>query len=415
MSHALSAAAAAIADILSRHVTASGPIGLAVSGGGDSMALLSAAAELAGHHDFRVVTIDHGLRAEAREEAALVAERAAQLAMPHQVVAIDDLEAGPGLQARAREARYAALSGWSHDHGLAATLLGHTRDDVAETFLMRIGRGAGTEGLAAPQERILRGDAVFLRPFLDLSRAELRDFLRAEGQEWAEDPSNDDASFARVRMRRLLDLLDAEGLARNDFAAAARHLRETRAAMREASAELAERIVTFQGGDAVVDPTGLNAVARDRQRMLLTLLIGWIGRGEYAPRGHEQDRLLDWVTVDGPDRVTLGGCVLDRRAGALRLSREAARMPERGDPEAIYDGRWLFGGEISTGCHIAPVGEAGLAVLEGWRQGGQPRHAAIAAPALWQRDTLIAAPSLSPRTGVTLRIVADFPSFCLTH
>ncbi len=192
-------------------------LALAVSGGADSMALLHLmarwCAEGGAKPDLTVLTVDHGLRAESREEAAMVARMAESLGLPHVILTWRRIEAqGGGLQERAREARYDLMAAYCHAHDIPALVTAHHLDDQAETFLMRLKRGSGLDGLAAiPEESTWSGVAV-LRPLLDMPKARLAATLTAAGLGWAEDPSNSDQRFERARMRASGEALSKLGL-----------------------------------------------------------------------------------------------------------------------------------------------------------------------------------------------------------
>lgn len=208
---------------------------LAVSGGPDSVAMLLLA-NTAFPGRIQAATVDHGLRADAADEAAAVGRLCAQIGVDHAVLGC--IVAAGSLQANARAARYAALSGWATALGGGLLLTAHHADDQAETFLMRAARGAGVAGLAAirPRRRLVAAGAgshqpaVWLvRPLLGWRRAELRALVDAAGVTVADDPANRDPRHDRTRFRALIEeqaarpvpLLTAPALA-----AAARHLGE---------------------------------------------------------------------------------------------------------------------------------------------------------------------------------------------
>jgi tRNA(Ile)-lysidine synthase len=196
---------------------AGGRIGLAVSGGPDSVALLLLA-DAAFPGMVEAATVDHGLRPESADEAMLVARHCADLGVPHAVLPVQ--VAAGNLQDRARAARYAALGEWLEERGLEALLTAHQLDDQAETLLMRLNRGSGVRGLASIRGRtgIPGHPAPLLRPLLGWRRAELAAVVERAGLEAAVDPSNDDERFDRVRIRQELaraDWILPEGLARS--------------------------------------------------------------------------------------------------------------------------------------------------------------------------------------------------------
>lgn len=188
---------------------AAGPVCVAVSGGGDSMALLLVAADWARRERRPLValTVDHALRPEAAGEARFVAATAARLGVAHRTLRWQTPQPG---QARARTARHDLLAAAAREAGSSLILTAHNEDDQAETFLIRARAGSGWYGLAGIQPVSLspaegQGLPVLVaRPLLGASRADLRDLLRANDQDWVEDPSNDNPAYERVRMRRLL-------------------------------------------------------------------------------------------------------------------------------------------------------------------------------------------------------------------
>ncbi|RNJ63843.1 MAG: tRNA lysidine(34) synthetase TilS [Porphyrobacter sp. IPPAS B-1204] len=201
----------------------SGPLGLAVSGGPDSLALLLLAhAALPGR--IAVCSIDHGLRAEAAGEVALVERIAGERGIPFTPITVT---LAPGnTQAKAREARYAALARWAGEAGLGAVATAHHADDQAETLLMRLNRGSGLAGLAGVRARsVIDGsDITLLRPLLGWRKAELAGVVADAGIAPALDPSNTNPAFGRARLRAAL--AGADWLDPVRIAASAAHLAE---------------------------------------------------------------------------------------------------------------------------------------------------------------------------------------------
>lgn len=189
-------------------------LGLAVSGGGDSLAmLLLAHALLPGR--IEAATVDHGLRPESKAEAELVARHCARLGVPHATLCVE--VAKGNLQDRARAARYEALGDWCEDRDLQGLATAHQLDDQAETFVMRLNRGSGVSGLAGIRAlgTVPNASVRLVRPLLRWLRAELAAIVREAGWEAVRDPSNEDAAFDRVRIRQALaeaDWLDRSGI-----------------------------------------------------------------------------------------------------------------------------------------------------------------------------------------------------------
>ena len=185
-----------------------GKLGLAVSGGPDSMAMLLLAQEAIPGR-FEVATVDHGLRAEAKDECALVVAACEERGVPCEVLTV---QVGAGnVQARAREARYDALADWALRRRIPTLATAHHADDQAETLLMRLNRGSGVGGLAGVREEggVEHWPEVgLIRPLLHFRRADLSSICAGAGVPVADDPSNRDDRFDRVRMRRAIAQAD---------------------------------------------------------------------------------------------------------------------------------------------------------------------------------------------------------------
>ena len=188
-----------------------GPVVVACSGGADSLALLAATVFEARKLSVPVVgvTVDHGLQGDSAARAAAVVAQMERLGASDTVaVRVHVDPAGQGIEAAARRERYAALAKAAAEHGSSVVLLGHTRDDQAETVLLGLTRGSGGRSVAGMPRRL---DGLFLRPLLELTRAETEAACRAEGISFWVDPHNSDLRFTRSRIRhRVLPVLEAE-------------------------------------------------------------------------------------------------------------------------------------------------------------------------------------------------------------
>jgi len=241
------------------------------SGGPDSAALLFALARLAPELDYELeaASVDHGLRAEAARDVAIAARQAAGLGVTFHPLRVDVAKAA-SVQAQAREARYAALQSLAAQRGAARIAVGHTRDDQAETVLLRLVRGTGLHGLGAIEPR--RADGV-IRPLIDCDRADVHRLAVAQFAELADDASNADPRYERVRLRaHVMPLLLAENprLAEH-LAALADEAREYRIPLEQAVVELLEH--------ATVGPNGLRmSVLAERPGVLRrAALRAWLG------------------------------------------------------------------------------------------------------------------------------------------
>lgn len=283
-------------------------VGLAVSGGPDSLGLMLLAQAALGPDAFAVATVDHGLRTDSGAEAALVARLCADRGLAHTTLKLA-LAPGTAMPERARDARYHALAAWCHDQRLGALVTAHHADDQAETLVMRMNRGAGLRGLAGIRARATVPDDTLplLRPLLGWRRAELAALVAASGITAADDPTNRDQQFERARVRSGLAAapwIDPAGLSRS-----ARHLAEADAALDW----VADQICAVMAGPDW-------AVASDLPRALaLRVLERVIARaGGSVPRGRALARWHDRLVAG--EIATLAGVRGDGRADLWRFA-----------------------------------------------------------------------------------------------
>lgn len=245
--------------------------------------LLLASAALPGR--IGAATVDHGLRTESADEAAMVAQLCAELGVAHAVLAVT--VAKGNLQSEARDARYAALAQWLTENGLAALATAHHADDQAETLLSRLNRASGVAGLAGvrPRGLVPGSEIALLRPVLSWRRSELADVVAAAGLAAVDDPSNRDPRFDRVRLRQALaqaDWLDPVALA-----ASAAHLADADAALEWAARREFSECVVRDGPGLTYRPRAPRAIALRVLAMIVAELDG------AAPRGSALARLFD--------------------------------------------------------------------------------------------------------------------------
>jgi len=279
-------------------------IGVAVSGGPDSMALLLLCAA-ARPGKIEAATVDHALRPESRGEAEMVSAVCRQLQIPHAILIAEwDEIPSSAIQERARDVRYRLLGAWMKRQGLAALLTAHHADDQAETLLMRMNRGSGTRGLAGmrPAAIIPGANLPLIRPLLGWRRTELEAICTHAGVKTVVDPSNSDGQFERVQVRQALagaNWLDASALARS-----AANLASADEALDWMASSLALVRVTDDAEGLRVDPEGLPSEIKRR-----LLLIAFARFEAPEPRGPELSRAIDALELGRT--ITLSGLKLE--------------------------------------------------------------------------------------------------------
>ncbi|HEX8570872.1 MAG TPA: tRNA lysidine(34) synthetase TilS [Caulobacteraceae bacterium] len=323
---------------LDRRLDAAGPapLAVAVSGGGDSMALLLLAdawARRAGR-PLRVLSVDHGLNPESGRWAAFVADGAARLGRPAEVLRWRGEKPSTGLPAAARSARHALLADAAREAGARVLLMGHTADDVAEGEQMRAeGFTLGRVREWSPSPAWPEGRGVFLlRPLLGTGRAELREWLQARGEGWIEDPANADPRFGRTRARRHL----------------AAHPNESRSP--DAPDPAGESPGAGFRGDERWGGVGL---ARHASERVLGAALLCASGGVRPPRAEAVQRLAERLRSGGAFTATLAGARLIAIGTQVLVGRESGRsglaeLAVEPGRSVVWDGRFEVASQQSA-------------------------------------------------------------------
>ncbi|WP_265569923.1 tRNA lysidine(34) synthetase TilS [Sphingomicrobium nitratireducens] len=292
-------------------------LGLAVSGGPDSLALLALAHAVMPDR-IAVATVDHGLRAEAKDEAAMVVELCEKRGIACEVLTAKWAKPPKtNVQARARHQRYALLADWARREKLPAIATAHHADDQVETLLMRLLRGAGVSGLSGIKRvRRLSPSLRIVRPLLDFPREDLLQVVKAARMTPVEDPSNEDDHHDRVRLRKALSQADLGDPMR--IAATARYLAEADRALDWMTNGLADIRLTGEGDALLLDPEGL---PREIMRRLMRMGIARLG--DRPPRGPELNRLIVGLTQGRT--ATLGTLKFSPAGKQWRIEKAPAR------------------------------------------------------------------------------------------
>ncbi len=384
---------------------------LAVSGGPDSMALMHLASRwlsLKGRTPgtIAVLTVDHGLRPESAAEAAFVAAQAKRLGFAHATLPWDGEKPKTGIQAAARRARYGLMTAYCGNRNIACLTTAHTEDDQAETFLRRLRRGSGLDGLAAMATVSEHGGVPIVRPLLTVSKARIIAYLRSLAIPYVSDPSNSSMYFERVRLRHAMNALAAAGVTRPAIALSVSRLGRSREALSIVAAGFLERSFSVANlGQGKISLEAFLALPSETALRVLSQVLALIGGKEETPRMMKAERLLENLRA-GKRQAALGGCLAAVAPGTLNFYREPGRLkpaPLAYQPgsTSIWDGRFVltFSRSLSGDFSVAPLGARGWALcLKALRErhltSRADRLAALTTPALWHGNRLICAPAL---------------------
>ena len=393
-------------------------VAVAVSGGADSMTLLALARDWAGGAgaSLTALTVDHGLRPESRAEAAQVAGWCRSQGVAHATLLWQGAKPEKGIQAAARAARYALLEDWCRAQGHTELLVAHSQNDQAETFLMRMSRGSGIDGLAAMPLVSFHDGVRLVRPLLSVPRRRIEATAAARGLKPVSDPSNLDRRYARVRMRDKLELLDAHGVSVAAVAGTARIFGKMRAGRERAVAALAVNILKLHpAGYAEISRAGLAAADPEPAGGLVAAVLMAVGGLDYAPRRARFDRLiLDMLQNSDFRPRTLGNCVISTRGENFLVRREYRTIrqcvPVASGCRVLWDGRYTVEfaedpGIDAAGYRLKSLGE------DGWRQvvsasdpseireyRAIPGLVRYALPTVWQGEKVVDVPCLKYQT-----------------
>ena len=391
-------------------------LGVAVSGGGDSLALLYLLNDIytGAGGVLQAITVDHGLRAGSAAEAEMVADQCAKLGISHQILRWQGWDKTGNLQDEARRARYGLMADWARAEGLDAIALGHTADDQAETVLMRLARRSGVDGLAAMSPKRKANEMIWLRPMLDLKRNDLRNYLAGSGITWIEDPSNEDTRFDRIKARHALDALADLGIDASSLSVVAQNMNDAREALEVFTQNAARDCMRVSHGSVIFDRIALLAYPSEVQRRLWCHALDWIKPAPYPPRRAALAQLLG--AVEAEQATTLGGCVIKCRKGEVWLFREFNQVSNHTVPsQQVWDDRWCCfcadPSEAIDGAELRVLGANGLKQCDNWRDFDLPRGVLLSHPALWHGDTVLSSPTAKPSENHRWELVRDEKAF----
>ncbi|MGN6771657.1 MAG: tRNA lysidine(34) synthetase TilS [Rhizobiaceae bacterium] len=386
----------------------------AVSGGGDSLALLFLLKEHLAWYapgvGLLAVTVDHGIRPEAAAEAQAVAALCRDVGVRHRTMRWEEAKPATGLQQAAREARYALLAEAAEEAGAGLILSGHTLDDRLETFAMRRRRGDG-RGLAGIAPATLYDGRLWIaRPLLDVRREDLRCYLRARDIAWHEDPSNKDLKYERVRVR--------SGFAENP-GADERYLGEMRQAAAErirlgadAAALIRRHARKVSPGLYRLDPEFTAREKREAAAYALRILLAVVGGRPQLPDAPRTAALLDGLSAPNA-RATLSRSVIEARQDGFYLRRELRGLPVCGAAKVgeIWDGRYRIGTGMPESVEIASFGKEAAEARAAPDECHRPalyRAAFSAEPALLRGGECLGHAPATPVAGPWARLLPSF-------
>jgi len=359
--------------------------GVAVSGGGDSIALLCILIKWANENrkQIFVVTVNHNLRPDSVEDAILVKNLCSKNNVNHSVLEIRESVKG-NLQSWARDNRYRLICEWANNKGIDSIFLGHTLDDQAETFLLRLARGSGVDGLTAMTSKSYRDGIFWLRPLLHITRKDLRKFLDDKHIPYVNDPSNENLRFDRIKIRKVLDSAKEYGLEAARLVETSQRLAQAREVLNHVAFQFAKKhVLLTEIGTVTIDLSGIELLFPETRHRILSYSIKWVSGNPYGARAKTLENAF-FEVMNGKSR-TCCGCIISKFDGKLHISREFSAVKNCQALKNIWDKRWFCPPDMK----IRACGEDGLVQIKNWKTFKLPRHALLAMPTLWNDENLL--------------------------
>ena len=327
---ALSSAELSKLDII-KNLDTNEPVAVAVSGGPDSMALCHLLSQWVGRNatEIHAITVDHGLRPEAAKEAAQVGEWLADWPhIKHVILTRETAEADSRIMEDARNDRYAMMAAYCKAQVIKTLFVAHHRDDQAETFLFRLAKGSGLDGLACMKDaQPYNDDLTILRPLLAYSKGDLVATCEAAHVPYIEDPSNQNDNYARPRLRKSAEVLAEEGLTAKRLSVTASRMARARSALEEITEDIFARAVQQSDMDKIaLDYNFLMSQPEEIRLRIIMKLMNTLGpERNYAPRMEKCEELESRIfSAKNFKAATLGGVIfrLDKDRKSLSAEKE---------------------------------------------------------------------------------------------
>jgi len=366
---------------------------VAVSGGADSLALCLFAAAWAkdtGRH-LVALSVDHGLRAASRQECDTLHETLTAKGIEHHILTWVGEKPTSGIQAAARAARYRLMSNWCLENQIEDVMVAHHQDDQAETFLLRLARGSGVDGLGAMKPITQQAGLRILRPLLTIPKSRLISTLGAMKQDWIEDPSNQNDDFERVKIRKNMPLLQELGLTTERLSQTAHAMQRAGESLQGMTRNwLKKHVRLFEEGYCVMTQTELDGLDGEI-RLRVLARIGMVISGEiYPPRLERLQRLS--VSLKKGSDATLMGCRWIVRKDDILVCRE---MRHCDIPDNLYQ---IDYPHSFIDLKLRILGQEGWKQLlkesENVQENDLPKPVIYALVSFWDEEGVLAVPHL---------------------
>ena len=387
------------------------PIALAVSGGPDSTAMMQIAAlsKKLKNSNVTVIVVDHGLREESKDEANIVCQNAKLLGFKYKILKWDGVKPKTRIQEIARKTRYKLMTSWCKKKGIEKLFLAHHLDDQVETFLMRLGKGSGVDGLAVMNYVTEISSLKLVRPFLEIPKTRFIKILSITNLEWISDPSNFNSDYKRSRIRKILPILSKEGINSKQIGLVIKRMRSAKDALNTQTNILLKKYLSNVDNVAYFLNKELLKDVKEKEILIRVLekIFMNISGSIYPPRRNKLENILSWILKNNNIKAkTLTGVVVRKRKSELIFYREpddcykSVNIRPLTSRYSCWDDRFFLKANKSNDLQIRALGDVGITILKEEkilkRQGFQnvPLSAWKTVPGVWSKKRLISVPTL---------------------
>ncbi len=380
-------------------------IAVAVSGGGDSMALALLMNEWVKERGGELValTVDHNLRPESSAEAIGVGKKFEALGIPHKILTWEGDKPDTHIQELAREARYNLLIEECKQQGYKFLAIAHNLEDQAETFWMRLAHGSGLDGLAAMSNMREIDGVKIIRPVMNCSRESLRLACSDRGIKWIEDPSNKNKKYLRVKLREFEEVLAKEGMTTERIVKSIKKLDDAKQALQEiTSSFMNDCVKVYPVGYAALKISMWKNYPVDIQRRILSELLNIIYPQTYKLGFDKLELTRQALLQENFAGKTVHGCELMlKKSGDVLFLREESKAEPASllTEDFIWDKRFLISGCTDESLSINVLGNDGVAQLKAcnWKDDAFSElqfKVKRLFPSIWLDDQLLAIPHI---------------------
>ena len=297
---------------------------VAVSGGPDSMTLAFLSNLLMEEKRYRMhfVLVDHGIRKDSEKEALQARKLLKTKGIKLQVLK-NKKKIAANIQKNARDLRYKLLVDFCKKNKVKSLLTAHHKDDQVETFLIRLSRGSGVEGLSSmSQSTNLKYGIKLIRPFLEFKKDQLKYISKKVFQTTIKDPSNKNKKFLRTNIRELSKMLENKGLSFDQIIRSIRNISSTKEAINFYVNRSLKKFVKFKTKETILDLRMFKREPQEVKFKIINRIVKNRASSYYPPRSQKVLNLISRFEAKNPKKCTLGGCIFERRKNLLHVTRE---------------------------------------------------------------------------------------------